>query len=151
MEIFFQIFFQIKKKQLLFKMTPQRLLPYLLKYSFLVSNTLLTNSHNALSLSVPCAPTNITTNLLCGTNDLMVSWIPPSAALNYSVRAVPLVVNVSSVTCVTAQANCSLATLQCGRAYNVSVKASSGSCSSPYSHPQTVQTGEKDEGRERIH
>ncbi|XP_018532382.1 mucin-4 isoform X2 [Lates calcarifer] len=89
---------------------------------------------------VPCAPQNVSTNLLCGTNDLMVSWILSPEPLNYSVTAVPLDGNISSVTCRTDTASCSLSALQCGQTYNVSVKASSGSCSGPYSSPQTVQT-----------
>lgn len=93
---------------------------------------------------------NISTNLLCGTNDLLVSWILSAVPLNYTVSAVPLSGNISSVTCDTSQANCSLSGLQCGQTYNVSVKASSGSCSGPYSRPQTVQTGNKDDANERI-
>uniref|UniRef100_A0A8C4IPM8 Fibronectin type-III domain-containing protein n=1 Tax=Dicentrarchus labrax TaxID=13489 RepID=A0A8C4IPM8_DICLA len=85
--------------------------------------------------------TNVTTNLLCGTSDMTVSWIPNALPFNYSVIAVPLAGNISSVTCKTSHANCSLSGLQCGQTYNVSVKASSGSCSGPYSHPQIVQTG----------
>nr|XP_046264816.1 mucin-4-like [Scatophagus argus] len=89
---------------------------------------------------VPCAPVNVSTNLLCGTNDLTVSWTPAALPRNYSVTAVPLAANISSVTCDTSHSNCSLSGLQCGQAYNVSVKASYGSCSGPYSLPQTVLT-----------
>lgn len=99
---------------------------------------------------MPCPPVNVSTNLLCGTNDLTVSWIPSAVPLNHSVTAVPLAGNISSVTCDTSHANCSLRALQCGRTYNVSVKASSGSCSGPYSHPQTVQTGNNDGDDEKI-
>lgn len=68
--------------------------------------------------------------------------------LNYSVKVVPLAGNISSLTCDTRHANCSLRGLQCGQTYNVSVKASSASCSGPYSRPQIVQTGNKDDGNE---
>lgn len=114
-------------------------------------NVLLSNSdfHNVLSLLVPCAPVNISTSLLCGTNELMVSWIPFAMPLNYSVSAVPLAGNKSSVTCGTIHNNCSLNGLQCGQTYNVSVRASSGSCSGPYSRPQTVQTGNNDNCNDR--
>lgn len=80
----------------------------------------------------------------------MVSWIPSAAPLNHSVTAVPLAGNISSVTCDTSHANCSLRALQCGQTYNVSVKASSGSCSGPYSQPLTIQTGNKDDEDEKI-
>lgn len=100
-----------------------------------------------LFLLVPCAPTNTTTNLLCGTNDLVVSW-NSSVHLNYSVRVVPLAGNLSSLTCDTSYANCRLNGLQCGQTYNVSVKASSANCSGPYSLPQTVRTGIKNDGNE---
>ncbi len=103
-----------------------------------------------LSLSVPCAPVNVSTNLLCGTNDLTVSWLPSTVPLNYSVTAMPMAGNISSVSCDTSNANCTLRGLQCGQTYNVSVKASSGSCSGPYSHPQTVQTGDKNDDNEGI-
>lgn len=99
----------------------------------------------SLSHSVPCAPTGITANLQCGTNTLVVSWMQSAAALNYSVRAVPLAGNTSSAYCVSSHSNCSLPTLQCGWMYNISVKASSSSCSSPYSPPQTIHTGNSDE------
>uniref|UniRef100_A0A671WP98 Fibronectin type-III domain-containing protein n=1 Tax=Sparus aurata TaxID=8175 RepID=A0A671WP98_SPAAU len=89
---------------------------------------------------VPCAPLNITTNLLCGTNDVMVRWRLSAVPLNYSVTAMLLPGNISSATCDTHQANCTLSGLQCGQTYNVSVKASSGSCTGPCSPPQTVQT-----------
>ncbi|XP_067460816.1 mucin-4-like [Thunnus thynnus] len=89
---------------------------------------------------VPCAPVNVNTNLLCGTNELMVSWSLASVPFNYSVTAVPLTADVNSVTCHTDSANCTLSGLQCGQTYNVSVKASSGNCSGAYSIPQTVQT-----------
>ncbi|XP_071348392.1 LOW QUALITY PROTEIN: pneumococcal serine-rich repeat protein-like [Trachinotus anak] len=89
---------------------------------------------------VPCAPQNVSTNLLCGTDDLMVSWILSPEPFNYSATAVPLAGNISSVSCHSNSASCSLTGLQCGQTYNVSVKASSGSCSGPYSSPQTVQT-----------
>lgn len=68
--------------------------------------------------------------------------------LNYSVKVVPLAGNISSLTCDTEHANCSLSGLQCGQTYNVSVKASSTSCSGPYSQPQPVKTGNKDDGNE---
>ncbi|KAI3375007.1 hypothetical protein L3Q82_021535, partial [Scortum barcoo] len=91
---------------------------------------------------VPCAPEDVSTSLSCGTNDLTVSWTaaaPIFSSLNYSATAVPLAGNISSISCQTVGANCSLS-LQCGQTYNVSVKASTGSCSGPYSLPQTVQT-----------
>ncbi|CAJ1072098.1 unnamed protein product%2C partial [Xyrichtys novacula] len=89
---------------------------------------------------VPCAPANVTTNLICGTNDLMVSWSTSDVPLNYSAVAMPLAGNISPVTCDSSRANCSLRGLQCGQTYNVSVKASSDSCSGRFSPPQTIQT-----------
>lgn len=95
-----------------------------------------------LSLSVPCSPQNISTNLSCGTNSLTVSWIPSDVPLNYTATAVLLGGNRSSVTCQTTGTSCSLSDLQCEQTYNVSVKASSsGSCTGPCSSPQTVKTG----------
>lgn len=107
----------------------------------------LSNSHFMSSVLVPCAPTNISANLLCGTNDLVVGW-NSSVPLNYSVKVVPLAGNISSLTCDTRHAHCRLNGLQCGQTYNVSVKASSANCSGPYSHPQTVRTGIKNYGNE---
>lgn len=96
-----------------------------------------------MSLLVPCAPQNVSTNLLCGNNDVMVSWTLSPEPLNYTVKAMPVTGNTSSVTCNTNSASCNLTGLQCGWTYNISVKASSGSCCGPYSSPQTIQTGKK--------
>ena len=71
----------------------------------------------------------------------MVRWTLHNKPLNYSVTALPLAGNLSSLTCHSGSSNCSLTGLRCGWMYNVSVKASSGSCSGPWSTPQTVQTG----------
>uniref|UniRef100_A0A674MQ79 Fibronectin type-III domain-containing protein n=1 Tax=Takifugu rubripes TaxID=31033 RepID=A0A674MQ79_TAKRU len=98
------------------------------------------NSHFISSFSVPCAPANISTNLLCGTNDLVVNWSSSSVPLNYSVKVVALAGNISSLTCDTKHANCSLSGLQCGQTYNVSVKASSKSCSGPYNDGNEIRT-----------
>ncbi|XP_033507400.2 uncharacterized protein LOC117272533 [Epinephelus lanceolatus] len=89
---------------------------------------------------VPCPPENITTNLICGTNDATVSWVTSAVSLNYSVTAVPLAGNIRSVMCHTDSSSCRLSGLQCGHVYNVSIGASSGSCSGPISLPQMVET-----------
>ncbi|KAF7661786.1 hypothetical protein LDENG_00254330 [Lucifuga dentata] len=90
--------------------------------------------------SVPCPPVNVTTNLDCGTNLLMVSWNLAAVPLNYTVTAMPLAGHISAVTCHSNNASCSLSGLQCGHIYNVSVRASHGSCSGACSAPQTVHT-----------
>lgn len=118
------------------------------KFHFCLRYTFLPDSHTVLSLLVPCAPLNITTNLLCGTNDVLVRWSLSAVPLNYTVTAMLLPGNVSSASCDTHQANCTLSGLQCGQTYNVSVKASSGSCTGPCSPPQTVQTGNKDDNED---
>ncbi|KAM9719839.1 uncharacterized protein fndc7rs1 [Menidia menidia] len=89
---------------------------------------------------VPCAPQNVSTQLQCGSSDVTVSWISSALPLNYSVSAVLAGGNMSSVTCQTSHASCVLSGLQCGQVYNVSVAASSGSCSGPHSLSQTVHT-----------
>lgn len=89
----------------------------------------------------PCAPTGIIANLQCGSNNLVVSWNQSAAALNYTVKAVPLDGSQSPAYCVSSHLNCTLPTLQCGLMYDVFVKASSSSCSSPYSYPRTIHTG----------
>uniref|UniRef100_A0A8C4IN48 Fibronectin type-III domain-containing protein n=1 Tax=Dicentrarchus labrax TaxID=13489 RepID=A0A8C4IN48_DICLA len=72
---------------------------------------------------------------------MTVSWIPNALPFNYSVIAVPLAGNISSVTCKTSHANCSLSGLQCGQTYNVSVKASSGTSCSPQSLTAVTDCG----------
>ncbi|XP_047445276.1 mucin-4-like [Mugil cephalus] len=89
---------------------------------------------------VPCAPGNVSTDLSCVTNDVTVSWTASAVPLNYSATAMPLGGNASAVTCSTNSASCVLSGLQCGQTYNVSVKASSGSCSGSYSPTQTLRT-----------
>lgn len=114
------------------------------QYTVQLRKVFVINSHCVLFLSVPCAPGNISTDLSCSTNDLTVSWISSSAYLQYSVTAVPLTGNVTSVICHTDGASCVLSGLQCGQTFNVSVEVSSGSCKGPHSPPQTVQTGNND-------
>ncbi|XP_056912041.1 fibronectin type III domain-containing protein 7-like [Takifugu flavidus] len=63
---------------------------------------------------VPCAPANISTNLLCGTNDLVVNWSSSSVPLNYSVK--------------------------CASQYNVTVTAQDGHCTSSTTHT-VISTG----------
>ncbi|XP_056277189.1 fibronectin-like [Pseudoliparis swirei] len=77
---------------------------------------------------------------MCGTDDAAASWNTSAVPLNYSVHAAPLAGRLDAVACHTGSASCRLRALRCGQTYNVSVKASSGSCSGPYSLPQTVQT-----------
>uniref|UniRef100_A0A8C5HBY8 Uncharacterized LOC114458429 n=2 Tax=Gouania willdenowi TaxID=441366 RepID=A0A8C5HBY8_GOUWI len=92
---------------------------------------------------VPCAPHNVTHELDCRTGELTVRWnSSSSAALNYSVTAVPLVGNTGSgpVVCVTDESSCALTDLQCGQTYNVSVQGFSGSCVGPTSPTLEVHT-----------
>ncbi|MED6260228.1 hypothetical protein ATANTOWER_008551, partial [Ataeniobius toweri] len=89
---------------------------------------------------VPCTPESVTTDLQCGTNDLTVSWASSPLPLNYSVKAVTLD-GSGPITCNTNNASCVLRGFQCGQTLNISVKASSVSCSGPYSPMQTVRTG----------
>ncbi|XP_030016445.1 uncharacterized protein LOC115437357 [Sphaeramia orbicularis] len=89
---------------------------------------------------VPCAPMNVTTSHSCGNNDIAVSWDTAAVPLNYSVTATLLSGSASPVQCNSDSSSCTLTGLQCGQFYNVSVKASSGSCCGPYSVPQTVKT-----------
>ncbi|XP_047223920.1 fibronectin type III domain-containing protein 7-like [Girardinichthys multiradiatus] len=88
---------------------------------------------------VPCTPESVTTDLQCGTNDLTVSWASSPLPLNYSVKAVTLD-GSGPITCNTNNASCVLRGFQCGQTLNISVKASSVSCSGPYSPMQTVRT-----------
>uniref|UniRef100_A0A673AKQ4 Fibronectin type-III domain-containing protein n=1 Tax=Sphaeramia orbicularis TaxID=375764 RepID=A0A673AKQ4_9TELE len=82
---------------------------------------------------VPCAPMNVTTSHSCGNNDIAVSWDTAAVPLNYSVTATLLSGSASPVQCNSDSSSCTLTGLQCGQFYNVSVKASSGSCCGPYS------------------
>ncbi|XP_041848242.1 uncharacterized protein LOC121644412 [Melanotaenia boesemani] len=112
-------------------------------YDILVSatdGTCFSNSDPLRQDQVPCAPGNITTYLLCATNNLMVSWISSALPLNYSVTAMPLDGNISPVSCHTGNTSCVLSGLQCGQTYNVFVNASSGTCSGPNSPSQTIRT-----------
>lgn len=104
----------------------------------LIENVILTIA--TVFLLVPCAPENVTTDLLCDTNDVRVSWTSSLLLLNYSVMAVPLD-GSSPTTCKTNNASCVLKGFQCGKTLNISVKASSDSCSGPLSLVQVVQTG----------
>uniref|UniRef100_A0A7N6FH25 Fibronectin type-III domain-containing protein n=1 Tax=Anabas testudineus TaxID=64144 RepID=A0A7N6FH25_ANATE len=87
----------------------------------------------------PCTPTNVSSLLICSAGSAQVSWAPSANALSYAVKATSAE-QILNLTCQTTGTSCSLSDLQCEQTYNVSVKASSGSCTGPCSSPQTVKT-----------
>ncbi|XP_027882788.1 uncharacterized protein fndc7b [Xiphophorus couchianus] len=86
--------------------------------------------------TAPCAVQGVITQLNCSTNDLSISWTPGSLPVNYSTSAVSA--SGSVLRCFTADYRCTLAGLQCGHRYTVSVKPISSTCEGLSSVQQIV-------------
>lgn len=87
----------------------------------------------------PCGVQDVLTKLNCSTNALSVSWTPGSIPVNYSTTAVAA--NGTALRCFTEDHQCTLAGLQCGHQYAVSVKPISGTCEGQSSVPEVVNSG----------
>ncbi|PWA21255.1 hypothetical protein CCH79_00009504 [Gambusia affinis] len=96
--------------------------------------------------TAPCAVQGVITQLNCSTNDLSVSWTPGSLPVNYSTSAVSA--SGSVLRCFTDDYRCTLAGLQCGQRYTVSVKPISSTCEGRSSVQQVVNAGTSVTSRE---
>ncbi|TNN29231.1 Fibronectin type III domain-containing protein 7 [Liparis tanakae] len=84
------------------------------------------DSEPVVQSTAPCAVERVTNSLNCTTNTLTVSWAPGSTPLNHSVTA--LAAGAAALRCSTEASSCTLTPLRCGRSYNVTVNAISGTC-----------------------
>lgn len=85
-----------------------------------------------LSSPEPCSPLNVSSRLICSTNTAQVSWAASANAATYTVTAGS---EGQTITCSSPSTNCTLSNLVCGRAYEILVKASDGTCISNNSAP----------------
>ncbi|XP_056379485.1 uncharacterized protein LOC130275479 isoform X3 [Hyla sarda] len=112
-----------------------------LEYSFHVySSTRRCRSLNSAvykSMTAPCQPRNITTNVQCENNDALISWTESRGAIYYLAT---LSGNGTISSCNTTTTNCSYLSLQCGQTYNVSVMAVNDKCDSVLSPLSTFET-----------
>ncbi|XP_056895182.1 fibronectin-like isoform X2 [Takifugu flavidus] len=83
--------------------------------------------------TVPCIPDNITAVPLCEDNGAIVTWGNSPVATSYQLTATG--VDGHSAVCNTSVNNCTLAHLQCGQSYNLSITASGDNCTS---YPSTT-------------
>ncbi|XP_026005797.1 fibronectin type III domain-containing protein 7-like [Astatotilapia calliptera] len=80
----------------------------------------------------PCAPFNVSSQLICSARAAHVSWDPSPNALSYAVEAIS---DGQTLTCNSSSPNCALSNLLCGQAYEIVVTATDGTCVSNYSAP----------------
>ncbi|XP_014901851.1 uncharacterized protein fndc7b [Poecilia latipinna] len=110
------------------------------QYSFTVSasdgDCRTADSQPVNHTTAPCAVQGVITQLNCSTNALSISWTPGSLPVNYSTSAVSD--SGSALSCFTDDYRCTLAGLQCGQRYTVSVKPISSTCEGRSSVPQIV-------------
>lgn len=86
----------------------------------------------------PCAPSNVSSQLMCSAGIAQVSWAPSANAASYNVKATS---SGQILTCTSSTPNCTLSNLVCGQAYDVRVTATDGTCVSSYSAPFTQDQG----------
>ena len=75
----------------------------------------------------PCQPTGLVANVDCGTNRANLSWAETAGASYYVAEVTGEHGHVTS--CVSNETSC-LVRLHCGRTYNATLVAASGSCNS---------------------
>ncbi|XP_016319981.1 serine-rich adhesin for platelets-like [Sinocyclocheilus anshuiensis] len=81
--------------------------------------------------AAPCPPTFVTAVLDCSTNTVLVSWSSLGiSGVHYTATAIGPLGPSSGVECTTTNFNCTLAHLQCGSQYNVTVTATKNNCTS---------------------
>ncbi|XP_008292889.1 uncharacterized protein fndc7b [Stegastes partitus] len=95
------------------------------------------DSKPVVQTTAPCAVQNVRTTLNCTNNTLMVSWMPGSMPVNYSVTA--MTASGTVLRCVTEGSRCNT-TLQCGQQYTVTVTPMSSTCEGPSSDPEIVNS-----------
>ncbi|XP_016419796.1 uncharacterized protein LOC107749215, partial [Sinocyclocheilus rhinocerous] len=93
--------------------------------------------NNSLSICIsvsslaPCPPTSVAAVLDCPTNTVLVSWSSLAiSGVHYTASAIGPLGPSSGVECNTTNLNCTLAHLQCGSQYNVTVTATQNNCTS---------------------
>ncbi|XP_048832460.1 uncharacterized protein LOC125708743 isoform X2 [Brienomyrus brachyistius] len=89
--------------------------------------------------TVPCSPQILEATLRCGDNMATVTWNRSRGAERYLVKATSS--DDHQATCISRGATCYLRSLSCGKIYTVTVRAEDSTCSSAWSHPVEIKTG----------
>ncbi|KAI4885449.1 hypothetical protein NFI96_001413 [Prochilodus magdalenae] len=88
-------------------------------------------------ITAPCPPSMVNTYYDCRNNTALIGWSGSDGSITFVAL---LQGDGYSDSCSTTGTNCSLTSLRCGRAYNVTVKAVSSHCNSSYSQAPGIQT-----------
>ncbi|XP_054624521.1 fibronectin type III domain-containing protein 7-like [Dunckerocampus dactyliophorus] len=88
--------------------------------------------------TVPCSPTNVSSQLDCLAGTAHLSWAPSPNAVDYVA-----VINNTEVShsCFSLTANCTINNLLCDNSYEIFVDTHDGNCVSPFSSPQRLGPG----------
>lgn len=97
------------------------------------------NPNTSLLTPVPCPPSDLSSQLSCPGGTAQLSWSPSPNAANYTLKATGP--DGAILSCNSSSPSCQLSELVCGQYYNITVSASDGTCSSPYSAPHRLETG----------
>lgn len=87
----------------------------------------------------PCQPDGLSLTYHCTNRSALLSWTPRPTAVHYYGCAESD--GGDMLYCHSAGATCTIQGLDCGEAYNFSVKASDGTCNSSSSNPLLAQAG----------
>ncbi|XP_034531079.1 uncharacterized protein LOC117806306 [Notolabrus celidotus] len=87
---------------------------------------------------IPCVPTNVVANRVCGQSSVQVTWLESLGAFSYQAAAVDK--NGQHLLCSSNGTSCRLEGLMCSQVYSVGVAAVNHNCSSNESSAQTLQT-----------
>lgn len=96
--------------------------------------------HVMFPLSAPCPPVLQVSSPSCINNQVMVLWTWVPDALNVTINATSML--GQSVTCSSANTNCTMQGLQCGQRYTVQGTSLGMWCNSSPSVPLNISTGE---------
>lgn len=89
--------------------------------------------------SAPCAVQSVLSTLNCSANALTVSWEAGPVPVRYNATAVDA--GGTALSCTTEGTSCTIASLNCGRRYTVTVRATGITCEGHGSVPETVNSG----------
>nr|XP_015211037.1 PREDICTED: uncharacterized protein LOC102685057 [Lepisosteus oculatus] len=88
--------------------------------------------------TAPCPPSAITHHLDCNSNIVSISWDTSILGVEYRAKATE--VNGHSSSCNTSDSNCAITGLQCGKEYNVTVRATNDGCLGAQSSGYRIRT-----------
>uniref|UniRef100_A0A4W6E8U3 Fibronectin type-III domain-containing protein n=1 Tax=Lates calcarifer TaxID=8187 RepID=A0A4W6E8U3_LATCA len=115
-------------------------------YNFSVSiyTSVLTFSICLLShYSAPCPPQNVSAQLSCSSNDLMISWDAIRDADHFLVSVMAENGGISE-SCNTTDTACSISSVSCGKTFTIHVTSVRGDCRSQPSQTHSILSGGED-------